>query len=167
MLQQPSRSAPVAPATVTMLLLDVICCTQVFPPPAYHFLSLQAPWDCTQIFSTGWCSLRVMEMNCDHESQWRGKKCLHPDSRTGPTSYLLLWKSKLLSWVNTQQPPSPSLSTCNKLCFFSFTICWTKNLEDAERHGWNFMEKSSITQCAGPSTMHSNTEAVSVALHAS
>lgn len=123
-------------------LLDAICCTQVFPPPAHHLLSLWGLWDSTQIFSTSWCSLSEMKMNCDHEAQGIGEKCLHPDSscRTGTTSYLLLWNSKLLSWVNTQQPQSLPLSTCNKLCFFSFTKCWTKTWEDVELHGWNFME---------------------------
>lgn len=105
-LQQPSWSAPVAPTTVTMSLLHAICCIQVFPPPAHHLLSLWGLWDSTQQFSTGWCSSSVMKMSCEHESQWIGKKCLHSDSscRTGLTSYLLLWMSKLLSWLDTQQP---------------------------------------------------------------
>lgn len=38
-------------------------------------------------------------------------------------------------------------------------------MEDADLIRWNFMLKSSITEHAGLSTMHSNTEAVSVALH--
>lgn len=91
-----------------MSLLDAICCTHVFPPPAHPLLSLRGLWDCKQQFSNGWCSSSVMKMICDHELQRIGKKCLHPDSscRTGPTSYLLLWLSKLLSWLNTQKPES-------------------------------------------------------------
>lgn len=126
----PGTAAVLHVTTVTMSLLDAICCTQLFSPPAHHLLSLGCFWNCTQKFSAGWCSSSVMKMNCDHESQWIGKKCLHPGSscRTGPT---IIYSSEsqncCLEW--THNSLSPSLVHLQETCL-SFP------LQYAEQNIW-------------------------------